>query len=165
MNRTRRKRTFVAIAGLVAALVAVGVFAGAGAAANGVSVSRIPVSFTLFNPCTDENVHHSGTALVVIDPTSDSHGLRFHSVDVALEGVGETTATRYLETFTVTISIQGTEDTSDNGSFAETNVVHSRVIAPGPGNDLVFGIVFHFTINANGEVVGWHNFLTLGDCV
>lgn len=151
---------------VVVALALFGGFAGASAAANGTSVSRFPVSFTLFNPCTNENMDFSGTALVVLDPTpDDNRGLRFHSVDFAIKGVGETTGTRYIETFSVTISVQGTEATSDNGAFAETNVVHSRVIAPGPANDLVFAIVFHFTINATGELVVFHNRVTAEACV
>jgi hypothetical protein len=50
-------------------------------------------------------------------------------------------------------------------AFAETNVTHSRLITPGPGNDFVFAIVFHFTINANGEIVGWQNHVTFDACV
>jgi hypothetical protein len=50
-------------------------------------------------------------------------------------------------------------------TFAETNVTHSRLITPGPDNDFVFAIVFHFTINANGEIVGWQNHVTFDACV
>jgi len=115
----------------VAALAALSGFVAVGAAASGVTVSRFPVSFSVFNPCTNENVELSGTALTVIDTTpEDNHGLTFHSIDMALKGVG-----------------------------------HTRLIAPGPRNDLVFAIVFHFTINANGEVVGWHNRVTAEACV
>jgi hypothetical protein len=134
-------------------------------AAGGVSVSRFPVNFSLFNPCTNESVQVSGTALTVVDPTPDNHGLTFHSVDVALKGVGETTGSRYVEHFAVTISLQGTEGEGDNGAFAETNAVHSRLVTPGPANDLAFAIVFHVTINANGETVGFHNRVTIGACV
>ena len=102
----------------------------------------------------------------MIDTTpEDNHGLTFHSIDMALKGVGQTTGLRYVETFAIAISLQGTEGTSDSGAFAETNAIHTRLIAPGPRNDLVFAIVFHFTINANGEVVGWHNRVTAEACV
>jgi hypothetical protein len=50
------------------------------------------------------------------------------------EGVGVTTGTRYVELFASTTSIQGTETTTDNGAYVETNPVHSRLIAPGPAN-------------------------------
>jgi hypothetical protein len=151
----------------LAALVALGAVAATAQAADGLTVSRFPVSFSFFNPCTNENVEFSGTALTVVDPTpEDNHGLNFHSIDIALKGVGETTGTRYIETFAVTDSDQGTEeDPAGNGVFAETNSVHSRLIAPGPDNDLVFAIVFHFTINATGEIVGWHNRVTIEACV
>src|SRR5215216_7507723 len=107
----------------VAALATLSGFVAVGAAASGVTVSRFPVSFSVLNPCTNENVELSGTALTVIDTTpEDNHSLTFHSIDMALKGVGQT--------------------------------IHTRLIAPGPRNDLVFAIVFHFTINANREVVG-----------
>lgn len=60
------------------------------AAADGVTVSRFPVSFGFFNPCTNENVDFSGTAMTVADQTPDTHGLTFHSIDVSLKGVGAT---------------------------------------------------------------------------
>jgi hypothetical protein len=40
-----------------------------------------------------------------------------------------------------------------------------RVVAPGPRNDLVFSIVFHQTINVNGELVVFNNTVTMEDCV
>jgi hypothetical protein len=134
------------------------------AAADGVTVSAVPISFSLFNPCTSEVVDFSGTARVVIDTTPDNHGLLGHSTE-AIKGVGQTTGAQYVETFINTVSVQGTEGTSDNGAYAETTATHSRLIAPGPANDLVFSIVSHFTINANGEVVGFHNRVTFEDCV
>jgi hypothetical protein len=48
---------------------------------------------------------------------------------------------------------------------AARSAVRSRVIAAGPANDLVFSIAFHFTINANGEVVVFHNTVTQEACV
>jgi hypothetical protein len=128
---------------------------GPAQAANGVTVSTFPLEFSFFNPCTNENVDFSGTGLSVIDPTpEDNHGLIGHGVDIAIKGVGETTGTRYVALFA-----------ADNGAYVETNPVHSRLIAPGPANDLVFAIVFHIAINANGEVVGWHNRVTFEACV
>lgn len=135
------------------------------AAADGVTVSRFPVSFGFFNPCTNENVDFSGTAMTVADQTPDTHGLTFHSIDVSLKGVGATSGDRYHEQFAITVSLQGTEDASDNGAFSENNVVHSRIVAQGPRNDLVFSIVFHQTINANGELVVFNNTVTTEACV
>jgi hypothetical protein len=150
---------------LLAMLVATLVAAPA-ASADGVTLSRFELSGSFFNPCTNENVDLSGTVLTVIDTTpEDNHGLEGHSVDIAMKGVGATSGAEYIGVSTSTTSVQGTEATSDGGAFAETAAVHSRLIAPGPGNDLVFSIVFHFTINATGDVVGLHNRLTLGACV
>jgi hypothetical protein len=150
----------------VAALAALAAFTVPIQAADGVTVTRQEISGTFFNPCTNENVVMSGTALFVIERSSEENrGLEFHSANLGFHGVGETSDTRYVDVFAITISLQGTETTSDGGAFAETNAIHERLVAPGPGNDLVFSIVFHFTINADGEVVAWHNLLTLGDCL
>jgi hypothetical protein len=158
----KRSTVILSIALALASLVA---SAAAAQAANGVTVTKFPVpAFSLFNPCTNENLVLTGTALTVIDPTPDNHGVEFHSVDMALKGVGDK-GTRFVETFSITISLQGTETTSDGGAFAETNAIVSRVIAPGPGNDLVFRIIFHFTINATGETVGLHVDRIEGECI
>jgi hypothetical protein len=125
-----------------------------------VTVSRFPVSFSFFNPCTNENVDVSGTALTVIDTTTDNHGLEGHSVDIALKGLGQTTGMHYVSVSTNTI----TENTSDNGARVETGTTHSRLVAPGPGDDLLFAIVFHETTNANGELVAFVDRLILGVC-
>jgi hypothetical protein len=160
------KRFIIVSLAVTLAIAALAAFSVPAQAANGVTVSRFPVSFSLFNPCTNESVDFSGTVLVVIDITpEDNRGLTGHSVDIALKGVGQTTGTRFVELFASTTSRQGTEGTPGDGAFAETNAVHSRLIAPRPANDLVFAIVFHFTINANGEVVGWHNRVTFEVCV
>jgi hypothetical protein len=136
----------------------------AAAHADGMTVTTFPVSFTLFDPCTDANVELSGTVLVVLDATPDDHGLVGHSVDVAIKGVGATTGTSYVEVATDKTSIEGTWTTADGGAYVETNEVHFRLIAPGPGNDFLYAISFHMTINANGELVVFDNRLTLGAC-
>lgn len=136
------------LAAVVSGLVVVGALAAAAQAGNGVTVEKFPVSFSTFNPCTNETVELGGNALVVRDETPDEQGLEFHSIDIALKGVGPTTGLRYVWHFGITVSIQGGE-----GAFAETAVVRSRLIAPGPDNDLVGSIVFHMTINAKGELV------------
>ena len=47
----------------VAAALAVALATATAQAADGVTVSRFPVSFSFFNPCTNEDVDVSGTAL------------------------------------------------------------------------------------------------------
>jgi hypothetical protein len=152
------KRCSLAV-GVAAALVALA--AATAQAADGVTVSRFPVSFSFFDPCTDENVDVSGTALTVIDTTPDNHGLTGHSVDIALKGIGQTSGAQYVSVGTNTI----TESTSDNGARVETVTAQSRLVTPGPRNDLLFAIVFHETINANGDLVVQFNRLIPGVCV
>ncbi len=150
------------LAGVVSAVAVLAALATPAQAGNGVTVEKFPVSFPMFNQCTNETVELSGNALVVRDETPDEHGLTFHSIDIAFKGVGPTTGLRYVWHFGITVSIQGTEG---DAAFAETTVVRSRLIAPGPGNDLVFAIVFHMTINAKGELAVLHNRVTDEACV
>jgi hypothetical protein len=128
--------------------------------ADGVTVSSFPISFSFFNPCTNENVDVSGTALVVRDTTADDHGLVGHSVNIAVKGIGETTGMQYVAVFANTF----TANTSDNGASTETITTYERFVTPGPGNDLLFAIVFHETFDANGDLVVRFNRPILGVC-
>jgi hypothetical protein len=139
-------RRFLGILSLVGTVAALATFAPAGQAAA--SVSKFPVSFSLFDPCTNENVDFSGSAMAVLNTTQDNHVI-FHSVDIDVTGIGGTTGAGYRETFSVLIAQQGTDET---GPYAETNPVHSRVLTPGGGNDFEFDAIFHITITANGDV-------------
>jgi hypothetical protein len=156
MNR----RVFSASVAAAVALLASLVVPAQGSAT--VTVSRFPVSFSLFNPCTNENVKFNGIGLGLIETTPDDNHFIFHAVDIRMHGIGQTSGAGYVETFAITIALQG-DDAS--GPFAETNAVHSRLIAPGPRNDLTFSIVFHFTLNAAGEIVVFHNTVTNELCV
>ena len=81
-------------------------------------------------------------------------------MDVALKGVGQTTGAQYISVGTNTV----TDIESDNGALVETTTTRSRLVAAGPGNDLLFAIVFHETINANGDLVVVFNRLIPGVC-
>ena len=138
-------RRFLVILSLVGAVAALAAFAPAAQAAA--SVSKFPVSFSLFDPCTNENVDFSGSAMAVLT-TQDNHTI-FHSVDIHVTGTGETSGASYHEHFSVLIAEQGTDET---GPYAETNPVHFSLITPGGGNDLESDAIFHLTITANGDV-------------
>ena len=118
---------------VIAAMAAVVLFA-APAAQAAASVSKFPVSFSLFDPCTNENVDFSGSAMAVLT-TQDNHTI-FHSVDIHVTGTGETSGASYHEHFSVLIAEQGTDET---GPYAETNPVHFSLITPGGGNDFESG--------------------------
>jgi hypothetical protein len=138
----KRCLTILSLVGTVGALTA---FAPAGQAAA--TVSKFPVSFTLFDPCTNENVDFTGSGVVVLT-TQDNHAV-FHSTDVNITGIGETTGASYRELNTVTIAEQGNDQT---GPYAETNPVHFSMITPGGGNNLEVDAIFHITITATGDV-------------
>jgi hypothetical protein len=123
------------------------------------SVSKFPVSFSLFDPCTNENVDLSGSAMTVLTTQGD-HTV-FHSVDIDVTGTGETSGASYREHFSVLIAEQGTDST---GPYAETNPVHSSLITPGGGNDFEVDAIFHITISATGDVATFVNRST-GVCV
>jgi hypothetical protein len=96
----------------------------------------------------------------VVDTSPDKSGLTGHSVDIAFNGVGQTTGTQYVSVGTNTV----TDIESDSGARVETTTTQSRLVAPGPGNDFLFAIVFHETINANGDKVVEFNRLIPGVC-
>jgi hypothetical protein len=138
----------LAVALAIASLVALAAPSRAG---NGVSVDRFPVSFTLFNPCTNELVDLSGMAVTVLDTTPEDNHFNFHSNDIGVKGIGQTTGTRYVEVAAISIVLQGE---FVNGQFVEQNTIRNlRLITSGGGNNAVaFKITYHLTINANGDV-------------
>jgi hypothetical protein len=145
-----------------AALASLAALAPPANADGRVVVSRSPIGFSIFNPCTSENVAFSGVALALFDTSAGDQFHLFHAVDIDATGVGETTGARYREVFAITDVRQGNDE---DGPFAETLSVHSRLITAGGGNDLDFDIVFHQTITASGEVAVSFNRLTNESCV
>jgi hypothetical protein len=156
------KYTISASVAAVLALAWLAAFAPAANVAGRVSVSRSPISFSLFNPCTNENIEFSGTTLGLIDTTPEDNHFIFHAVEIGVTGIGETSGARYREVFAITDVRQGS---FENGPFVETLSIHSRVITAGGGNDLDFDIIFHLTINANGDMVVIFNRLVDESCV
>jgi hypothetical protein len=133
------------------ALASLAALAARSHAASGVTVSKFPVSFTLFNPCANELVDLSGKAITVLDTTPGDNHFHFHSNDIGVKGIGQTTGARYVEVATISIVLQGT---FVNGQFVEQNTIRNlRLITSGGGNNAVaFNITYHLTINANGDV-------------
>jgi hypothetical protein len=143
----KRTALILTIAAAIASMVV------AAQAAGGVVVTKVPAAFTLWNhPCTNEIVDFTGTSLIVGDTPHDGRGLELHSVDMALRGVGRTTGIRYVDTVAFHISEEGTPETLGDRALAYTAVFRSRIVAPGPGNDLVIAGISHLTINANNEL-------------
>jgi hypothetical protein len=146
-----KKRTVsvsLAAASVIASLLLLAPVANA---EGGVVVSRFPVSFTLFNPCTNELVDLSGAAVTVLDTTPEDNHFHFHAYDLGVKGVGQTTGARYVEVAAISIVLQGE---FVNGQFVEQNTIRNlRLITSGGANNAVaFNTTYHLTINANGEV-------------
>jgi hypothetical protein len=155
------KRCTLAV-GVAVVLAALAALVAPAQASEGVTVSRFPFSASFLNPCTNENIDFTGTILVVLDTTEDNRpALDGHSVNIAIKGVGQTTGKQYVWVFSNTV----TDTTSGTGAAAETTTTYERIVAPGPGNDLLFRIVFHETISANGDIVAFLNRVDLGVCV
>jgi hypothetical protein len=144
------KRSIV-LATLVGALALVPFAAFAEPSHAAVSVSRFPISFTVFDPCTNELVDLSGMAMTVLETTPGDNHFFFHSNDIGVTGIGQTTGARYVEVATISIVLQGN---FVNGQFVEQQTIRNlRLITAGGGNNAVaFNVTYHLTINANGDV-------------
>ena len=81
---------------ILSVVVALASLLAPAAAADGVTVSSFTIGFSLFNTCTNEDVHFRGTVHVVIDTTpEDNHGVVGHSTE-AVMGEGQTTGAQYV---------------------------------------------------------------------
>lgn len=141
----------IVFATLLGALALVPFAAFAGPSQAAVSVTRFPISFTLFNPCTNEFVDLNGIGLGVIDTSPEDNHFFFHATDIGVTGIGQTTGARYVEVATISIVLQGS---FVNGQFVEQQTIRNlRLITAGGGNNAVaFNITYHLTINADGDV-------------
>ena len=112
--------------------------------------------FPVWVPCAadgaGELVLFSGSLLNVFHINEDrAGGIKYMqgTMPQDLVGYGEVTGDRYI--------VNGVSMGHGHGSisgvpFTENFVFQSRVIGPGPGNNLQIHGTYHFTLNANGEI-------------
>jgi hypothetical protein len=144
-----------AVAALVLSLASMMTFVHPPAASAATRVVRVPVDARLFLPCANggvgEVVHFTGMILGVSSATFDgSGGVHARSIEVeqGVQGVGETTGSRYVEHF-----VNLFFSTTGSGGFPllSTQQLIYRVDSAGPGFDSLIRLRNHTTINANGE--------------
>jgi len=109
----------------------------------------------LFDNCTGEYVVNDFTVHVV---EADS-GL-FH-VNTRLEGIGETTGSRYVGT---TIDNEFVHALPD-GNFLIDQVLYVRLVSQGDlPNSLVFAIHLHLVVDPDGNVISGMTNINAGEC-
>ena len=115
----------------------------------------IPVEFDFFDPCANggagEIVSITGTAHAVIHTTIDGNG-GFHSKFLenaqGVSGVGQVTGDVYRVTGPGHIMEFDSGD-SLHTEFAFLNL--TKLVGPGPDNNLTLRDYIHVVVNANGE--------------
>jgi hypothetical protein len=126
-----------------------------------VTNTSIPFSTTAFVPCANggagEVVDLSGQAHLLSTSTiNDNHvSGRFQLNFQDVSGTGEITGAEYHETGVLIFESSGT------AGFEQTNVVDEHFVGRGPGNDLDVHVIFHVTINPNGDLTAFVDNFTI----
>jgi hypothetical protein len=134
--------------GLIAFVFAVA-FATSAQAAN-VFNQQIPLTLTVSDSCTGEDVDITGNLHVVVRVTADNAGgfhlgVNINSNDV--HGVGEDSGIKY----TGQANANGTLNLT-NGATEGTLVLRLALESQGNASNLTVSLNAHITINANGDV-------------
>lgn len=130
-------------------------FAGAGSPALGQATTtttneNIPFTSTIANPCNGDQVTFSGTMHVTNHVTNDASGgfhLRMHVNYQDVSGTGTPSGNNYR---VGTVSNETLND-PDGGQSEMTVIQTVKLITQGPALNYFMRLVFHVTINANGE--------------
>lgn len=137
---------------LLAAIAAVATVMGSASALAQTPMTtstRFPLGASTFVPCAGEQVETSGTAHEVIQlvPLGDGFTVRMlHSNYQGLSGMGLTSGDRYQAVSAAT------EITPIAKATVYTLVLTVQFLGQGPDNNFEEHFLFHFTVNANGEV-------------
>jgi len=110
-----------------------------------------PFSTVVFNPCNGENVDIDGTIQLRFDTRSDANG-GSHTVGRIFErgkGTGEVTGANYVFNTDSTINVN-----AEAIQQGVSQIVYIRLIGQGPAPNFLGKQVLHFTVNANGDLVG-----------
>ncbi len=144
------------ILALVLALIA---FAAVPAMAQAITYKtneKIPIDMWVYIPCAaggaGEWVVLSGNLHVLSRTTLDGNGgfhNKSHYQPQGISGEGMTTGDKYQGT--------GVTQWQDNGQvgYEYTYVNNFRIIGQGSGNNYLVHNIFHYTINANGEMTAY----------
>jgi hypothetical protein len=128
------------------------------------TIIPIPPNAALFDPCTSEMVHVTGTIHLVTVLTADVAGgthTEMHFNVQGVSGVGLTTGTRYRGIHTETHS------TNTNGGVSSefTTRIDIKLISEGASSNLTIrDALVHVTVSATGDVTATIDHLVLGAC-
>ena len=138
---------------LLAALSTAFGFAGSPAFAQTTATTtseNIPFTDTRPNPCNGDLVTFQGTMHVTNTVTTDSGGgshLKTHVNYQDVSGTGVPSGLNYR----VMTTVNDTLNDNDAGQFETTVIQTVKLISQGSAPNLFLRIVFHITINANGQ--------------
>ena len=136
-------------------------------AANIVNTNTIidVTGLTRFNVCTGETIVAAGNIHIQTHVTDTGEGIQIsgHANLANLSATGQDTGTKYRLVGRSGASL-GQQVFTPGGAVVAHFVLHQRWVAPGPGNDRVFEVGSHLTVNANGEVVSFHLFTDPASC-
>jgi hypothetical protein len=128
------------------------------------TIVPIPDNAVIFDPCTAEGVHVTGTIHLVTVTTTDEAGgthTNMHFNVQGVSGVGLTTGNAYRGIHTETHS----SDSHESGASETTTVIDIKLISEGPDSNLTIrDVVVHVTVNAEGEVTASVDNVTTGEC-
>jgi hypothetical protein len=120
--------------------------------------SFFPIDLFIFIPCAadgqGEVVELTGELHDLFHITGDAAGgfyVKDQDNPQGVTGTGQTTGDKYQGTG-VTVN----EFTTKPG-FQDTSINNFRIIGQGPGDDLLVHDTFHITMNAEGEVISFHD--------
>ena len=102
-----------------------------------------------------EFVHLTGTIHSLFHVTEDPNGgllLEYVNQPQGVVGVGMTTGDKYQGTG-ISRDIERISGFSYGNVY--TDVINFRIIGSGPGNNLMYQEIFHYTVNAQGELTAW----------
>jgi hypothetical protein len=118
--------------------------------------------FTFFNACTGEDVLITGDVESFTTSTVNDNTISgtLHSVFKAT-GTGLTSGLTYQE---VVVFNRAFETSLQNGEGTLTQEGLIHVMSPGGDNNLASPILFHMTIDANGNVTSWRTDFPAPSC-
>jgi hypothetical protein len=123
---------------------------------SNLSVDVVDVAFS---PCTQENIILTGQQHIVTQTTFDAHGgahTIFHLNELTM-GTGEISGAKYEHT----AAINNASNSRGPAPFEFTFQLHNHLISQGNFPNHLIHSIFHFTINANGEITGLTNRLRI----
>jgi hypothetical protein len=151
---SERKGVVMRRATLLFTVVAVALLAAPAGVAMGQAQTiteseRIPVSFSVTNPCNGETVEFSGIAHLVFHGTTDDTGGIHEMFELNLQanGTGTESGARYQ----ISEGTSGVANSSVTGAEEFTFPTRLLVIGEGTAPNFVVHTVAHVTLDANGE--------------